>query len=87
MNLKGEEPFKASSPVKDFFSSNTEVFFDGNIKKEEKKKEEYKVIRHESPFKLISIAPGKPFSPLVYKEEGEDEREAKTEKKENKQNI
>lgn len=66
-----EEAFKIGSPHKDLFTSNTEAYFDANIKKPETGKKALNLtISHDTPFKPSCISPGKNFTPIVYKEEG-----------------
>lgn len=62
------EPFKTGYPKKDIFYSNVQTFYDTDIKKTESKKTLRRVASHEGPFKPSCTAPGKPFTPVRYKE-------------------
>lgn len=84
---KQEEPFKTGNPKSDLFFSHSLTYFDADMKKHEGRKIEQKIVDHEAPFRPSCTSPGKPFTPVVYKEEGIDKAVAvsKVEKKENKQ--
>jgi hypothetical protein len=52
------------------FSSHSLTYFDADIKKRGDRKIEQKMVDHEAPFRPSCTSPGKPFTPVVYKEEG-----------------
>jgi hypothetical protein len=52
------------------FLSHAQTYYDSDIKKKELKKTTIKIIDHDAAFRPSCTSPGKPFIPVLYKEEG-----------------